>query len=175
MIERVVIGVGNDYRGDDGIGLAVARLLRGTPYAEVVENGGDPVALIDAWTGADLAVVVDATCSGRRPGAVTVYDGLRTRSDGHSSTHSLSLADAVELGRALGRLPARLVVVGVEGADFTLGAPLSPPITAALPGLLDTARALADARELLADQHVHHAGRAEQGAHDDTAGMVGHD
>ncbi|MBO3752753.1 hydrogenase maturation protease [Streptosporangiaceae bacterium NEAU-GS5] len=143
MTRTVVIGIGNDYRGDDAIGLAVARLLRGVTYAEVVENGGDPIALIDAWTGADLAIVIDATRSGCPPGTVTVHDGLHAEPTGHGSTHALSLADAIELGRALDRLPARLVVIGIEGADFTLGAPLSPPVEATLPEIARTIEATA--------------------------------
>jgi hydrogenase maturation protease len=39
----------------------------------------------------------------------------------------------VELGRALGRLPNRLVVVGVEAERFDHGAPLSPHVAAAVP------------------------------------------
>ena len=39
----------------------------------------------------------------------------------------------VELGRALGRLPDRLVVVGVEAEGFDHGAPLTPQVAAAVP------------------------------------------
>ncbi|GGO16682.1 hypothetical protein GCM10010116_33670 [Microbispora rosea subsp. aerata] len=48
------------------------------------------------------------------------------------ASHALGLADAVALGRALGRLPGELLVVGVEGADFTPGAPMTPPVLAAV-------------------------------------------
>ncbi len=52
------------------------------------------------------------------------------------STHLLGVADAIELGRALGRLPARLFVLGIEGERFTTGAALSEPAAAAVEQLV---------------------------------------
>jgi hydrogenase maturation protease len=49
-----------------------------------------------------------------------------------SSTHSFGVAEAVELARALGRPPARVVVFGIEGRDFTPGEGLSPDVGAAV-------------------------------------------
>lgn len=49
------------------------------------------------------------------------------------STHALGLAEAVELGRALGRLPPTLTVFGIEGTTFTAGATPTPAVLAAVP------------------------------------------
>ncbi|GAA2208054.1 hydrogenase maturation protease [Nonomuraea monospora] len=137
MSRTVVIGLGNDYRGDDGAGLATARLLRelGVP---VVENGGDPAELMEAWTGAEVAVVIDAACSGEPPGVVRRFRGVASLPHGGASSHALSLADAVELARVLGRMPGELVVYTVEGATFALGAGLSEPVSAAVAALART-------------------------------------
>lgn len=132
MVRAVVVGVGNDYRGDDGAGLAVARLLRGLGVP-AVDNGGDPAELIEAWTDTGVAVVIDAARSGDPPGTVRRHAGLRELPEGTASTHALSLADAVALGRALGRLPGELVVYTVEGAGFVLGASLSRPVASSVP------------------------------------------
>jgi hydrogenase maturation protease len=58
----VVIGVGNEFRRDDGAGPAVVARLRdlAPPGVELVTMDGEPTRLIEAWTGAALAVVVDA-------------------------------------------------------------------------------------------------------------------
>ncbi|MEV1249433.1 hydrogenase maturation protease [Nonomuraea sp. NPDC049750] len=128
MTRTVIIGLGNDYRGDDGAGLAVARLLRDLG---AIENGGDPAELIEAWTGADIAIVVDAARAGDPPGTVRRHHDMMDLPCGGSSTHALSLADAVELAHVLDRLPGELVVYTVEGADFDLGAGLSEPVSAA--------------------------------------------
>jgi hydrogenase maturation protease len=47
------------------------------------------------------------------------------------SSHHLGLAEALELARAVGRLPRRVVVYGIEGARFEAGDELSPSVAAA--------------------------------------------
>jgi hydrogenase maturation protease len=58
----VVIGLGNPYRCDDGLGPAVAGLLRARrlPGVAVREAPADSAALLGMWSGARLAIVVDA-------------------------------------------------------------------------------------------------------------------
>jgi hydrogenase maturation protease len=54
------------------------------------------------------------------------------------STHRLGLAEALELARALGRLPSSIVVHGIEGARFGPGLPLSPEVASATVRLAET-------------------------------------
>jgi hydrogenase maturation protease len=133
----LVIGIGNPDRGDDAAGLVAARKVRAAAPAgvAVIELDGDQIALLDAWDGAADVYVIDATCSGAGPGSVRRFDASVPlgRDFSHRGTHLLSLADVIELARALGRLPARLTGFGIEGAAYQLGAPLSPQAeTAAL-------------------------------------------
>jgi hydrogenase maturation protease len=127
---RVVIGVGNAARGDDAAGLITARRLGG------LEHEGDPVALLDMWREADVAVVVDAVSSGAAPGTVHRFDAtaapLPAQLRRSSSTHALGLAEAIELGRTLGRLPRQLIVYGLEGERFEAGGELTPAVAAAV-------------------------------------------
>ncbi|MEV7805625.1 hydrogenase maturation protease [Microbispora sp. NPDC088329] len=133
----VVIGLGGDGRGDDAAGIEVARRLRAClpPSVAIVESAGDPAQLVEAWTGARLVVVIDAVSSGVAPGTVHRRAGVADRASWHGSSHSFGLGDAVDLGRALGRMPARLIVIGVEGGDFTTGAPITPPVLSAIDAL----------------------------------------
>lgn len=133
----LVIGIGNPDRGDDAAGLAVASRIRdATKPGEVIvrELVGDQLALIDEWTGATEVYVVDAVCSGGTPGTVYQFDAANALTDRfrHRGTHTFSLADVIELARALGRLPRRLAGFGIEGASFAIGAPLSPQAQAAV-------------------------------------------
>jgi hydrogenase maturation protease len=129
-----VICVGNRWRGDDGVGSAVAARLR-AQGVDVDELAGEPAGLIDAWAGAECVIVVDAVSSGAEPGLVHRVDAtagpLPVEVFG-ASTHLLGLGEAVELARALGRLPERLVVLGVEGKSFAAGEELSPEVAAAV-------------------------------------------
>jgi hydrogenase maturation protease len=131
----LLIGIGNADRGDDAVGLAVAGLVREArlPGVTVTELEGDQLALLDAWEGAADVCVVDAVCSGGDPGDVYRFDArpLPGERFGHRGTHMFSLADVIELARALDRLPARLTGYGIEGASYELGSPLSPAAQAA--------------------------------------------
>jgi hydrogenase maturation protease len=59
-----------------------------------------------------------------------------------ASTHALGVGQALELGRALGRAPGRVVLLGVEGAAFAMGDPMTPAVEAALDEVVT--RALAE-------------------------------
>jgi len=131
----LVIGVGNRARRDDGAGLEVARLLDG------VEHEGDALALLELWEGAEDVVLVDAARSGGAPGVVRCFDAIAApvpTAAVRSSTHALGIADAVELARALGRLPARLRVVAIDGEDFALGQGLTSDVAAAVEAVAAT-------------------------------------
>lgn len=136
-MSRVVIGVGNRWRGDDAAGLAVARRLRSLAGSRLTvrEHSGDAVDLADAWAGAERVTIVDAASSGAPAGTIHRMDAsarpLPTRLL-RSSTHEFGVPDAIELARALGRLPARLEVYAIEGADFAPGDTLSAPVAGAV-------------------------------------------
>jgi hydrogenase maturation protease len=141
-MSTVVVGIGNELRGDDAVGLHVVRALAGLDAA-LVECEGEPVGLIDAWDGYERAILVDATASGAEPGTVRrlpADDEPLPPELRRASTHLLGVADAVELARALGKLPPRTVVYGIEGASFDTGAPLSPAIAAAVERVADAIR-----------------------------------
>jgi len=138
----LVVGLGSPDRGDDAVGPAIARRVAAMRLTgiEVVERE-DPTSLIDLWGGRDLAVVVDAVCSGGVPGALVIMESgvgaaplqqdAWTRT-GRGGTHAFGLAAAVELARALNRLPRRLVLVGIEVGRLEHGAPLSEPVGGAV-------------------------------------------
>jgi hydrogenase maturation protease len=139
-----VICVGNRWRSDDGAGLEVARCLAGSLSHGValLEREGEPTALIDAWEGAEAVWLVDAVASGAAPGTVHRLDASERelpRELFRTSTHHVGLAEAIELARALGRLPSHTVVYGIEGASFDVGDELTPAVSAVVE---DVARAV---------------------------------
>jgi hydrogenase maturation protease len=126
----IVIGLGNAFRGDDAAGLAVARALGDDP--RVLVHEGEPIDLLDCWDGAGEVIVIDAARSGAAPGTVHHLDGLAEPVAAGGSTHAFGLAETVALARALGRAPARLSVVGIEGERFGAGEGLSPAVASAV-------------------------------------------
>jgi hydrogenase maturation protease len=145
-----IVCVGNPWRGDDAVGLEVAHRLEGTLPAgvELSEREGEPTALIDAWEGAELLWLVDAVSSGAEAGTVHRLDASAHELPAtlfRGSTHHIGLAEAVELARALGRLPRQTVVFGVEGGSFEVGAELTPAVAASVEGVAATLREEVDA------------------------------
>lgn len=141
-MNAVLIGVGNSFRRDDGIGPAVAAAIGELDLTgvSVLVSDGEPSRLIDAWTGARLAVLVDAVRSdggvagqirrhcvtdGRVPGGWTPA--------GSASTHGLGISEAIHLAQVIDRMPERLVLFAVEAADIGYGEHLSQSVSASLP------------------------------------------
>jgi len=146
MSTPLVICVGNPYRRDDGVGLAIMDALPAAVRA--VEATGEPTALLNLWAGEPRVVLVDAMSTGAAPGTVHVLACREGRWDtappsASASTHGLGVAEAVGLGLALGDLPNEVLLVGVEVADTSQGVGLSAPVAAAVP----TAAAAAAATE----------------------------
>ncbi|MFF4713140.1 hydrogenase maturation protease [Streptomyces eurythermus] len=146
----VVIGVGNEFRRDDGVGWAVVDRLAGpgspAPALTGVElafSDGDPGRLIGTWRGASLGIVVDAAhahpgCPGRVHRLEVTRGELAASSA--ASSHGLGLGEAVELARVLGWLPERLVVFAVEGEDASVGRGLSAQVQNAVASVAERVR-----------------------------------
>ena len=128
---RIIIGVGNRDRGDDGAGVAVVEAL--TECATYVVDAG-ALDMFNLWSETDDVVVVDAMRSGARPGTVRSFDVRETPLPGETfaSTHSFGPAAGIELARALGRMPTSIEVIGIEAGDLTVGVNLSPPVVQAV-------------------------------------------
>ncbi|MBU0985054.1 MAG: hydrogenase maturation protease [candidate division Zixibacteria bacterium] len=128
-----VIGLGNDFRGDDAIGLEVARIVAArTQAAEAVVGVADGSLLLHLWTELPLCIVVDCAVSGKTPGTIHVLDGLADHMPRNLfssfSTHAYSIPSAIELGRNLNQMPVQLTVYGIEGDSFACGKPISAAV-----------------------------------------------
>ncbi len=133
----LLIGIGNEYRSDDGAGLAAIRALkaRELPDTRVIESPSDGAELMELWKTAARVILIDAVSSGAESG--TIY-----RFDAHAqpmpaclsflSTHAFGLAGAIELARVLDQLPSCLVVYAIEGQNFSTGTGLSREVEQAV-------------------------------------------
>jgi hydrogenase maturation protease len=149
----LIIGIGNDYRSDDAAGLVVARMLQQQVADEtsaeapadvsppnrmdmtIIEHSGEGSALLEAWRGWEHVILIDAVCSGARPGTIHCFDAEALALPANlfaSSSHAFSVAQAVELGRALAQLPRHLLLYGIEGKRFAAGVGLSPEVQQAV-------------------------------------------
>lgn len=127
----VVIGVGNEFRGDDGAGrIASRRLAEKAPDGVAVhESTGEALSLMELWGDARRVFLIDAAEGAGTPGAVTRLDASTESLPTdyfHASTHAFSVAEAIEMARSLASLPETVIVYGIQGASFEHGEGLSP-------------------------------------------------
>ncbi len=137
--DHLIIGVGNRWRGDDGVGPEVIRLLQ-SDVAEIEDaqvqfriSSGEGTRLMDLWRGWQQVTVIDAASSGSRPGTIhRIHNGcFPAPSPLRCSCHAFGLAEAIQMARILGQVPTQLQVFGIEGTDFRAGDELSEAATAA--------------------------------------------
>ncbi len=138
----LVIGIGNSMRGDDAAGLEIARKIssRGHGVITVKEESGEAAGLFEAWGGWDSVILLDAVCSGAKPGTIFQLDLIKDavpRDWTNYSTHSMGLAESLELARALGELPEQVSFIGIEGVNFEIGQDLSSKVREALDRAVD--------------------------------------
>ena len=151
----LVLGVGNPLCGDDGVGARVIEMLaqpasisgRALPPGTCVQDAGLPGWGLPSWLeGWQRVFLVDAVDMGLEPGTwrrfcpeevkYSLQDEALSQSE-FSSLHQPDLACGLALAQALNLLPQELVIYGVQPADTTPGAPLSPQVNASLPQLVD--------------------------------------
>jgi hydrogenase maturation protease len=130
MKKILVVGIGNEYRSDDCIGLVIARKIREKHLSSVsvIEESGEGAKLMEAWRGYDSVVLVDAISSGAKSGTIFKIDASKKNVPAkffHNSTHAFSVAEAIELARVMKTLPPRFLIYGIEGANFNAGTNIS--------------------------------------------------
>ncbi|WP_447974645.1 hydrogenase maturation protease [Nitrospira sp. Kam-Ns4a] len=144
-----VLGFGNGLAGDDAVGVRAAERLRPLlkGRAEVIAAGLAGHVLVDRLAGADAVIVIDAVAGGGPAGTLYRWawgagrgapplEALRNR----TSSHGWGVGDALALAGALGKLPPRLIVYGVEIGETTPGCSLGPAVARALDRLVRLVR-----------------------------------
>ncbi len=136
-----VIGLGNTFRGDDAVGIMVARRLvtLDFPGVEILERSGEGTALMEAMKGSETLYLIDAMQSGSAPGKILRFNAHNQSLSPHfsaASTHAFGVAEAIEMARLLDELPAQLIVYGIEGKNYEVGQNLSPEVEQAIQKLV---------------------------------------
>lgn len=139
-----IIGVGSPF-GDDRFGWAAADALRQRDDMNAAPPGSVEIYVLDRpgvllplyWQDADLVILLDAVRSGATPGTWHSLEADQlTGADRENSSHGFGLAAAVELAGALGELPSRLILRGIEADLSWTEFSLSPAVAAAMPAFV---------------------------------------
>ena len=139
-----IIGIGQSLRGDDAAGLSAVLLWQDTyekvahrPHVQVELAELPGIGLLNLLEGAVCAILVDSVRSGARAGTIHLItpDQLENFGAGAGSAHGWGVAEALALGQRLlpEAMPHKIMIVGIEAGDLTLGQKLSPEVEIALP------------------------------------------
>ncbi len=140
--QSLVIGIGNEFRGDDGVGHFIARsLMERAPAGVGIQlQSGDGAALMESLRQARVVYLIDAMQTGAAPGTIRRIDVQQEALPVNffsTSTHHFGIAVAVELARVLNLLPESLIIYGIEGMQYELSTGLSAEVRAAADILLE--------------------------------------
>ena len=147
MRDPVIVGLGNLWRRDDGVGVIVARAVaRRIPHVHTVALAyPDPAVLIPLWQRVHICLVVDAVACANVPAGTMIRWLLRgdvpTMLNGRGgSTHGWHLGETLLLAHRMGRMPERMIVYGIVGETFRYGRGLSPRVARAVPRVVQWIR-----------------------------------
>ncbi|GJM26661.1 MAG: hypothetical protein DHS20C16_30760 [Phycisphaerae bacterium] len=141
--QLLILGIGNEMRGDDAAGIVLARNLAGrfkgaarlesNPYMlwNLLQSGiaQSHVALIDAAEASD-GFEVGQWCRFDYPDQMGMIDGTVLR-----NTHSVDVVSMLQLGETLNILPENVRIYAVAAADFEPGPQMSSLLKSHLPGI----------------------------------------
>ena len=141
-LRLAVLGLGNTLLGDDAVGPRVVTELAAEhdfpAHVQVLDLGTPGLDLTPYLLDVDAVLFVDAVRLGARPGTVRLLpreDILDARLSPRVSPHDPGVQQALQIVELQRDLHLDAAVLGVEPHDLTLGAPLSPPVAAAVPAL----------------------------------------
>ena len=137
----VVLGVGNPYMRDDGVGIQVVHDLPSRGVGEeivVQESRALEASLVWQFRHAAALVIVDALVSGALAGTISRFSVTPRAGpvEGIPSLHELQLHDLVDLS-GLDMVSFPLIIVAIEPKDCSLGEGLTEELRAAVPRAVD--------------------------------------
>lgn len=142
MAKIAVIGIGNPFRGDDGAGWAVIDALaeKISAQIELKKNRGEIGDLLDSFDGFSAVYLIDACVGDLAAGSWRRLDALKEELDferPQTSTHGLSIREAISLAKTLDQLPPKLIVYAIYGESYSVGGAISPKVLEAIPNVAE--------------------------------------
>ncbi|MFT5729847.1 MAG: hydrogenase maturation protease [Desulforhopalus sp.] len=142
-MQTLILGIGNELLGDEGVGVHAARLLRKEnlpKQIKIVEVGTAILEALPDLEQADRVIILDAMKDDQPPG--TVYKISLDHCSGASCIASMHGFDIFRVMALAGRsTPPPVMVFGVEPQKIEWSLELSTSVTESMPYLLDAVRA----------------------------------
>lgn len=136
-----VIGIGNPFKGDDGIGLKLLEEIEKKDIPEDVRTydmGSETFDLIHVLKDLDKAIIIDAVQFGGSPGDYRFFTPDEVNSLKKSDTpHGTDILEVLSLSEKLDEMPEKILIMGVQPKDTDLGEGFSRPLESNVPELVE--------------------------------------
>ena len=140
-MKTLVLGIGNDILGDDGVGIHIAReVAQRITSADITveETGAAGLSLLERIKGYQRLIIADALLTDKtevgKIHRLTLKDLAPTNNS--VTPHEAALRTTLEIGNSLfpGEMPAEIVVYAVEAHDVAhVTGKMSKAVEAAVP------------------------------------------
>jgi len=143
MKKSIVIGIGNDFRKDDGAGLAAAGEIEklNLPNVRVIMSNGDLTGILEILSEFDSIIIADSVSSGGSPGAVYRIDPFESRysfqTEKSLSSHRFGIIEILKLAQNIDKPFKNVIFYGIEGEDYSHGEGLSSKVWGAVERAVD--------------------------------------
>ena len=148
-MNTIVLGIGNEWASDDGVGPEVVRRLQdrwqeqdrdSKQTVEFSVIARPDLSLLDRIVGYTNLIIVDAVVSDQPPGIVhhEMWEPgvLEARGVQRASSHGFGVRELLEMAEVMGKLPERVELWGIEIASTEPGQGLSPAVAGAVEGVV---------------------------------------
>jgi hydrogenase maturation protease len=141
-----IIGFGNIFMGDDGIGVRVIeelqkqQIFKDNENIELVDGGTSGVDLVFMLQNTCKAIIIDAVDAGQKIAQIVVFSpqeikDFKKKIFKSYSLHDIDLAEAFELVKNL-NLPTAIKIIGIKPKKIGYGDKLTPEIEKQIPDLI---------------------------------------
>lgn len=137
----LVMGVGNTFRLDDGIGCEIIKILRleNISNAVFIDGGTDGLSLLDQISEYSRVIIIDAVKMQEQPGVIKVFTPdeakIKIKND-VLSTHGFGLAEVLRLVEKL-NIKSNIIIIGIQPKDIGFGEGLSDELKNQIPKILE--------------------------------------
>jgi hydrogenase maturation protease len=141
----LVLGIGNILLSDEGVGVRVIEGLGSVllpSNVEICDGGTSGADLLDIIASREKIIVIDSMDSGLEPGRVRILflDDFSAVREPSISLHDIGILETYKMTKLLGCEPKKVLVIGVQPGNLSVGADLSPQVAASIPGIIDFIR-----------------------------------
>lgn len=138
--KAVILGLGNPLFSDEGVGIHLVQSLMQeeiSERAEIVDGGTDALYLLGTVEGTEHLLVVDAIDGDGAPGSLYRFEGdqIAMGWKNRLSAHQIGFQEVLALARLQGRLPAQIVLLGVQPLSLDWGTEMTETVAGVLPRL----------------------------------------